>query len=80
MVPVTPAAGGWRNGASSNTRSKRGLIVIEDFPAGVCRRCGEKVVKADVGRLVAELVEGSRRLRKTRTMSVPVIKFVNNVA
>jgi YgiT-type zinc finger domain-containing protein len=60
--------------------SKRGLIVIEDFPAGVCRRCGEKVVKADVGRLVAELVEGSRRLRKARTMSVPVIKFVTNAA
>lgn len=60
--------------------SKRGLVVIEDFPAGVCRRCGEKVVKADVGRAVAELVAGSRRLRKTRTMSVPVIKFVDNVA
>ena len=26
------------------------LIVVEDVPAGVCLQCGEKVVKAYVGR------------------------------
>src|SRR5437879_13322196 len=26
------------------------LVVIESVPAGVCPQCGEKIVKADVGR------------------------------
>jgi YgiT-type zinc finger domain-containing protein len=33
------------------------LIVVENVPAGVCPRCGEKVVKADVGRGIAELIK-----------------------
>jgi YgiT-type zinc finger domain-containing protein len=56
------------------------LVVIESIPAGVCPKCGEKVVKADVGRWIADLLRDSRRLRKAKTMSVPVIKFVNKVA
>ncbi len=56
------------------------LIVIEDIPAGVCPRCGEKVVKADVGRWIAALIEDSKRLRKARTMSVPIIKFAKEIA
>lgn len=56
------------------------LFVIEGIPAGVCRRCGEKVVKGDVGRRVAELIEGSKRLRGTRTVSVPVIKYAKKIA
>ena len=56
------------------------LIVIEGVPAGVCPQCGEKVVKADVGRRVAELIEDSKRLRKVRTMSVPIIKFAKEIA
>jgi YgiT-type zinc finger domain-containing protein len=56
------------------------LIIIEDVPAGVCPTCGEKVVKADVGRGITALLEDSKRLRKARTMSVPVIKFAKEVA
>ena len=56
------------------------LIVIEDVPAGVCPKCGEKVVKADVGRWITALIEDSKRLRRARTISVPVIKFANEVA
>ena len=56
------------------------LVVIEGVPAGVCPQCGEKVVKADVGRSIAALVGDSKRLRKARTMSVPVIKFAREVA
>jgi YgiT-type zinc finger domain-containing protein len=56
------------------------LIVIEGVPAGVCPQCGEKVVKADVGRTIAALVEDSRRLRKARTISVPVIRYAAEVA
>ena len=29
------------------------LIVIEDVPAGMCPQCGEKVVRAEVGRRIA---------------------------
>ena len=56
------------------------LIVVEDVPAGVCPKCGEKVVKANVGRSVAALIEDSKRLRKARTMSVPVIRFAKEIA
>ncbi|MDQ3686139.1 MAG: type II toxin-antitoxin system MqsA family antitoxin, partial [Acidobacteriota bacterium] len=38
---------------------KGSLIVIEDVPAGVCPQCGEKVVKAEVGRRLANLLEHS---------------------
>lgn len=56
------------------------LIVIEDVPTGVCPQCGEKIVKAEVGRQIASLMEDSKRWRKTRTMSVPVIRFAKEVA
>ncbi len=56
------------------------LVVVEGVPAGVCPQCGEKVVKADVGRSIAVLVSSSKRLRKARTMSVPVIRYAREVA
>jgi YgiT-type zinc finger domain-containing protein len=56
------------------------LIVIEGVPAGVCPQCGEKVVGAEVGQLVAALVGDSKRLRKARRMTVPVIRFAREVA
>lgn len=51
------------------------LIVVENVPAGVCPRCGEKVVRADVGRLITELVENSERIAKAPRISVPAIRF-----
>lgn len=51
------------------------LIVVEDIPAGVCPRCGEKIVKADVGRRIAKLIEDSERIAKSPRISVPAIKF-----
>lgn len=56
------------------------LIVIKGVPAGVCPRCGEKVVKAEVGRWIAALIADSKRLRKVRMMSVPVISFAKEIA
>ena len=56
------------------------LIVIEDVPAGVCPRCGEKVVRAEVGRQLAALIGNPARLRQTQTMLVPVIRFEKAVA
>lgn len=51
------------------------LIVVQDVPAGVCPRCGEKVVKADVGQWLAELLESSDRIAKAPRISVPAITF-----
>ena len=51
------------------------LIVVEDVPAGVCPQCGEKVVKANVGRWIAKLLENTERIAKEPRISVPAIKF-----
>lgn len=51
------------------------LIVIEGVPAGVCPRCGEKVVKADVGLWIAKLIEDSDRISKAPKIAVPTIRF-----
>jgi YgiT-type zinc finger domain-containing protein len=51
------------------------LIIVEDVPAGVCPRCGEKIVKADVGQLILKLIENSERIAKSPRISVPAIKF-----
>jgi YgiT-type zinc finger domain-containing protein len=47
------------------------LIIVEDVHAGVCPRCGEKIVKADVGRLIFKLIENSERIAKSPRISVP---------
>ncbi|HUT84603.1 MAG TPA: YgiT-type zinc finger protein [Thermodesulfobacteriota bacterium] len=51
------------------------LIVVEDVPAGVCPRCGEKIVKAGVGQWIAKLIKDSERITKAPRISVPAIKF-----
>jgi len=51
------------------------LIVVESVPAGVCPRCGEKVVKADVGQWLTKLIENSERIAKAPRISVPSVKF-----
>lgn len=60
--------------------TKGKLLVIEGVPAGVCPQCGERVVKADIGRTIAALMTDSKRLRKARTMNVPVIRFAKEIA
>jgi len=56
------------------------LLIIDDVPAGVCPRCGERVVKADIGRSLAALIEDPKRLQRARRISVPVIPFTKAVA
>jgi YgiT-type zinc finger domain-containing protein len=51
------------------------LIVIEDVPAGVCPQCGEKIVRADVGRQIATLITDIERMQPVRSISVPVLQF-----
>lgn len=56
------------------------LVVIESVPAGVCPQCGEKIVKADVGRQLATLIQNLGRLPKGKTMNVPVVRYAREVA
>ena len=56
------------------------LIVVESVPAGVCPQCGEKIVKADVGRHLATLILNLKRLPKRRTITVPVVRYAKEVA
>ena len=51
------------------------LVIVEDVPAGVCPQCGEKVVNAEVGRWVMELIGNSEKIAKAPKVSVPTIKF-----
>jgi len=51
------------------------LIVVENVPAGVCPRCGEKVVKAEVGEGIMKLIGNSERIANAPRISVPAIKF-----
>ena len=60
---------------------KEQLVVIEGVPAGVCPRCGERVVRADVGLQLAALLKGSARKKSSaQTMRVPLISFEKAVA
>ena len=56
------------------------LVVIESVPAGVCLQCGEKIVKADVGRQLGTLIANLKRLPKRRTIRVPVVRYAKEVA
>jgi YgiT-type zinc finger domain-containing protein len=54
---------------------KGDLIVIENIPAGVCPQCGEKIVKADVGRQIAALIANVGQIQPVRNINVPVLQF-----
>lgn len=56
------------------------LIVVESVPAGVCPQCGEKTVRADVGRQLAALILNRKRLPRRRTIAVPVVRYAKGVA
>ena len=51
------------------------LIVIEDIPAGVCPRCGENVVNAEVGRRIAQIMENKEAMLNAPKLLVPAIKY-----
>lgn len=56
------------------------LIVIEKIPAGVCPQCGEKIVNAEVGEHIAELLKDTDRINKAPTIAVPFIEYENAMA
>ena len=51
------------------------LIVIDKVPAGVCPQCGAKVVKAEVGRHIAELLGNAERIATAPRMTVPLVQL-----
>ncbi len=51
------------------------LIIVENVPAGVCPQCGEKVVKAEIGRRIAELLQNAKRIAQAPRISVPAVRF-----
>ena len=51
------------------------LMVVEGVPAGVCPQCGEKVVRADVGHWIAQVIEDSERIAQAPRISVPTLRF-----
>lgn len=51
------------------------LIVIDNVPAGICPQCGEKVVSAEAGEHIAELLKDSKRIDNAPTICVPIIKY-----
>ena len=51
------------------------LVVIDHVPAGVCPQCGAKVVRAEVGRRISNLLEGHKRWPKAQVMEVPIVDY-----
>jgi YgiT-type zinc finger domain-containing protein len=51
------------------------LVVIDNVPAGVCPRCGAKVVRAEVGKRLAVILESPRKWSKASVIQVPVVEL-----
>jgi YgiT-type zinc finger domain-containing protein len=51
------------------------LVVIDNVRAGVCPQCGAKIVKADVGRHIAEVLSNAERIATAPRITVPVIRL-----
>lgn len=51
------------------------LIVVENVPAGVCPRCGEKVITAEVGRRLEALLQNAEQIAQAPRITVPVVRL-----
>ena len=51
------------------------LVVIDNVPAGVCPRCGSKVVGSEVGKRIAKIIENPRNWSKAPVIRVPVVEL-----
>lgn len=51
------------------------LVVIDNVPAGVCPRCGSKVVNSQVGKRISMILESPRKWSKASVISVPVVEL-----
>lgn len=55
------------------------LVVIEHVRAGVCPQCGEKIVNAEVGQQLLQLLQRPEYVATARRISVPVLMFEDAV-
>ena len=51
------------------------LVVIDNVPAGVCRHCGARVVRVEVGKRLAEILESPGKWSKAPVIHVPVVEL-----
>ena len=51
------------------------LVVIDNVPAGVCPRCGAKVVRSQVGKRIAAILGSPKKWSKASIISVPVVEL-----
>lgn len=51
------------------------LVVIDNVPAAVCSRCGAKVVRAEIGKRLATILQSPKTWSKALVMGVPVVEF-----
>ena len=51
------------------------LVVIDNVPAGVCPRCGAKVVRSEVGKRIAEILGSPKNWTKGSMIRVPVVEL-----
>ena len=51
------------------------LVVVRNVPVGVCPRCGEKIVRADVGRRLAEIMADRKQIAEAPRISVPAVEY-----
>jgi YgiT-type zinc finger domain-containing protein len=63
---------------SVDYRTKAGLVIIENVPAGVCRQCGERYYTAEVAKAMERLAEAE--VPASRTVAVPVREFSTSAA
>ena len=51
------------------------LVVINNVPAAVCSRCGAKVVRSEIGKRLATILQSPKQWLKATVMSVPVVEL-----
>ncbi len=51
------------------------LVVIDNVPAGVCPRCGAKVVSSEIGKRLATILQSPKKWLKASVMSLPVMEL-----
>ncbi|GAK53229.1 hypothetical protein U14_04494 [Candidatus Moduliflexus flocculans] len=60
---------------SQNFWIKGELLVMRNVRAGVCPQCGEKVVNAEVGQQIFEMLQRPDIVTNAPRISVPVLMF-----
>ena len=59
-------------------RLQHQLVVVAQVPAGVCPRCGEKVVRAEIGRKIFDLLSDKERMARAPQITVPELQLELN--